>query len=78
MAYSDYISSLLSYQKINLTQEERSFIMKFIRGHDPSFKFSSYFKLRNQSPDNNDASYLISRRLEGIGFIRRYKRQVSE
>jgi hypothetical protein len=69
MAYSDYISSLLSYQKINLTQEERSFIMKFIRGHDPSFKFSSYFKLRNQSPDNNDASHLISRRLEGIGFI---------
>ncbi|MGI9012381.1 MAG: hypothetical protein ACXWFB_04355 [Nitrososphaeraceae archaeon] len=69
MAHSDYISSLLSYPKINLTQEERSFIMKFIRGHDPSFKFSSYFKLRNQSPDNSDASYLISHRLVDIGFI---------
>ncbi|MCJ7636209.1 MAG: hypothetical protein MUO21_01830, partial [Nitrososphaeraceae archaeon] len=43
--------------------------MKFIRGHDPSFKFSSYFKLRNQSPDNSDASYLISHRLVDIGFI---------
>src|SRR5688572_32414035 len=69
MAYSDYISSLLSYPKINLTQEERSFIMKFIRGHDPSFKFSSYFKLRNPSPENSDVSSLISKRLEDIGFI---------
>ena len=69
MSYSDYISSLLSYPKINLTQEERSFIMKSIRGHDPSFKISSYFKLRNPSPDNSDVSSLISRRLEDIGFI---------
>jgi hypothetical protein len=69
MSYSDYISSLLSYPKINLTQEERSLIMKFIRGHDPSFKISSYFKLRNPSPDNGDVSSLISRRLEDIGFI---------
>ena len=51
MTYSDYVSSLLSYQKITLTQEERSFIIKFIRGHDQSFKISSYLKLRNQSPD---------------------------
>src|SRR5919107_182559 len=69
MAYSDYISSLLSYPKTNLTQEERSFIMKFIRGHDPSFKISSYFKLRSPSPENSDVSSLISKRLEDIGFI---------
>ena len=69
MVYSNYISSLLSYQKINLTQEERSFIIKFIRGHDQSFNIRSYFKLRNQSPDQRDASYLISKRLEDIGFI---------
>ncbi|MDW3604011.1 MAG: hypothetical protein QOK67_03170, partial [Nitrososphaeraceae archaeon] len=43
--------------------------MKFIRGHDPSFKFSSYFKLRNPSPENSDVSSLISKRLEDIGFI---------
>ncbi len=69
MIYSDYVSSLLSYQKITLTQEERSFIIKFIRGHDQSFKISSYLKLRNQSPDQRDASYLISKRLEDIEFI---------
>lgn len=69
MTYSDYVSSLLSYQKITLTQEERSFIIKFIRGHDQSFKISSYLKLRNQSPDQRDASYLISKRLEDIEFI---------
>ncbi len=63
MVYSDYISSLLSYQKITLTQEERSFIIKFIRGHDQSFKITSYFKLRNQSAEQRDASYLISKRL---------------
>jgi hypothetical protein len=43
--------------------------MKSIRGHDPSFKISSYFKLRNTSPDNSDVSSLISKRLEDIGFI---------
>ena len=69
MTYSDYVSSLLSYQKITLTQEERSFIIKSIRGHDQSFKISSYLKLRNQSPDQRDASYLISKRLEDIEFI---------
>ncbi|HET9807708.1 MAG TPA: hypothetical protein VFP49_12445 [Nitrososphaeraceae archaeon] len=69
MVYSNYISSLLSYQKITLTQEERSFIIKFIRGHDQSFNIRSYLKLRNQSPDQRDASYLISKRLEDIGFI---------
>jgi len=69
MVYSNYISSLLSYQEITLTQEERSFIIKFIRGQDQSFKITSYFKLRNQSPDQRDASYLISKRLEDIEFI---------
>ncbi|HJU58270.1 MAG TPA: hypothetical protein VJ583_00850 [Nitrososphaeraceae archaeon] len=69
MVYSDYISSLLSYQKVTLTQEERSFIIKFIRGHDQSFKITSYFKLRNQSAEQRDASYLISKRLEDMGFI---------
>jgi hypothetical protein len=69
MVYSNYISSLLSYQKITLTQEERSFIIKFIRGHDQSFNIRSYLKLRNQSPDQRDASYLISKRLEDIEFI---------
>lgn len=69
MVYSDYVSSLLSYQNINLTQEERSFIIKFIRGHDQSFKITSYFKLRNQPPDQRDASYLITKRLEDIEFI---------
>ncbi|MGE5633639.1 MAG: hypothetical protein ACM3VV_00250 [Deltaproteobacteria bacterium] len=52
-----------------MTQEERSFIIKFIRGHDQSFNIRSYLKLRNQSPDQRDASYLISKRLEDIGFI---------
>jgi hypothetical protein len=69
MVYSDYVSSLLSYQNINLTQEERSFIIKFIRGHDQSFKITSYFKLRNQPSDQRDASYLITKRLEDIEFI---------
>ena len=69
MSYSDYVSSLLTYQKITLTQEERSFIIKSIRGHDQSFKISSYLKLRNQSTDQRDASYLISKRLEDIEFI---------
>lgn len=69
MIYSDYISSLLSYQNITLTQEERSFIIKFIRGNDQSFKITSYLKFRNQPSDQRDAFYLISRRLEDIGFI---------
>ena len=69
MTYSDYISSLLPYQKTTLTQEERSFIIKFIRGYDQSFKITSYLKLRNQSSDQRDASYLISKRLEDIEFI---------
>ena len=60
MTYSDYISSLLPYQKTTLTQEERSFIIKFIRGYDQSFKITSYLKLRNQSSVQRDASYLIS------------------
>jgi len=69
MIYSDYISTLSPYQKITLTQEERSFIIKFIRGNDQSFKITSYLKFRNQESDQRDTIYLISKRLEDIGFI---------
>ena len=69
MIYSDYISSLSPYQKLTLTQEERSFIIKFIRGNDQSFKITSYLKFRNQESEQRDTFYLISKRLEDIGFI---------
>lgn len=69
MVYSDYIRSLLSYKKQNLTTEQRTFLFKLLSGHDQAFKIKSYLKLRNSTHDGRDPTSLISGSLEDIGLL---------
>lgn len=69
MTYSNYIESLLSYKKQDLTLDQRAFLLKLVSGHDQSFKITSYLKLRNPPSDIKDATSIISQYLEDVGFL---------
>ncbi len=69
MTYSNYIESLLSYKKQDLTLDQRAFLLKLVSGHDQSFKFKSYLKLRNPPSDTKDPTSIISQYLEDTGFL---------
>lgn len=68
MDYSKYMSEILTYQRIELDDAERSFLFKIINGQDSVYKILSYLKLRRQTMSYKNVQ-LILRRLQERYFI---------
>jgi hypothetical protein len=68
MDYSKYMSEVLTYQRIELDDAERSFLFKIINGQDSAYKILSYLKLRRQTMSYKNVQYIL-RRLQERYFI---------
>ena len=68
MDYSKYMSEILTYERIELDEAERSFLFKIINGQDSVYKILSYLKLRRQTMSYKNVQ-LILRRLQERYFI---------
>jgi hypothetical protein len=68
MDYSKYMSEVLTYQRIELDDAERSFLFKIISGQDSVYKIFSYFKLRRQTMSYKNIQYIL-RRLQELYLI---------
>ena len=74
MDYSKYMSEILTYQRIELDDAERSFLFKIINGQDSVYKILSYLKLRRQTMSYKNVQ-LILRRLQERYFIEEVPRK---
>ena len=74
MDYSKYMSEVLTYQRIDLDDAERSFLFKIINGQDSVYKILSYFKLRRQTMSYKNVQYILSR-LQERYFIEEIRRK---
>jgi hypothetical protein len=61
MDYSKYMSEVSAYERIELDDEERSFLFKIINGQDSAYKILSYFKLRRQPMSYKNIQYVLNR-----------------
>jgi hypothetical protein len=72
MDYSGYLSEILTYERVEVGETERSLLFKIMNTYESSaaYRIASYFKLRRQStPYYNKMEYTIIKGLEKIKLI---------
>ena len=71
--YSEYISEVMHYKKIELNEVERSFLFRIITGHDQRLRIASYLKLKTTPILPKEIPESVPIKLEELALVEKKK-----